>query len=74
MMTDGVSPSRRMRRLGNPWVAGIAALLLAVVLGNLDTPRVFLTGVAQAGGYEQPNGIAELSGQPIHERQRRAAR
>lgn len=48
---------QRMRRLGNPWVAGIAALLLAVVLGNLDTPRVFLTGVASAGGYVQPAGM-----------------
>jgi YYY domain-containing protein len=38
-------------RLGNPYVAGIAALLMAMVLGNLDTPRTFLTGIAQAGGY-----------------------
>jgi YYY domain-containing protein len=45
------------QRLGNPWVAGIAALLLAVVLGNLDTPRVFGTGVAQLGGYQQPEGL-----------------
>ncbi|NDJ60118.1 MAG: hypothetical protein GYB67_03285 [Chloroflexi bacterium] len=51
------SRRRSMRRLGSPWVAGIAALLLAVVLGNLDTPRVFLTGVAQMGGYQQPAGM-----------------
>lgn len=50
---EGDNPAR----LGNPWVAGIAALLLAVVLGNLDTPRVFGTGVAQLGGYEQPQGL-----------------
>src|SRR5262249_22982448 len=37
--------------LGSPYLAGTMALLLCVVLGNLDTPRVFLTGVAQAGGY-----------------------
>ena len=45
------------RRVGNPWLAGIAALLLAVVLGNLDTPRVFGSGMAQLGGYRQPAGL-----------------
>ncbi len=45
------------RRVGSPWVAGVAALLLAVVLGNLDTPRVFGAGVAQLGGYQQPQGL-----------------
>lgn len=44
----------RTRRLGNPWVAGIAALFLAVVVGNLDTVRVFANGVADAGFYQQP--------------------
>lgn len=48
------------RRLGNPWVAGIAALLLAVVLGNLDTPRVFGSGLASLGGYAQPQGMADF--------------
>ncbi|MBZ0297599.1 MAG: DUF2298 domain-containing protein, partial [Anaerolineae bacterium] len=48
------------QRLGNPWVAGIAALLLAVVFGNLDTPRVFGTGVAQLGGYTQPVGLDQF--------------
>ncbi len=47
----------RARRLGNPWVAGVAALLLAVVLGNLDSARVFMTGIAQTGGYAQPAGM-----------------
>lgn len=37
--------------LGNPYVAGLAALLMAVVLGNLDTPRVALKGLARMGGY-----------------------
>lgn len=41
------------RRLGNPYVAGIVALLMAMVLGNLDTPRTFFTGVARAGGYTE---------------------
>lgn len=41
-------------RLGNPWVAGVAALLLAVVLGNLDTPRVFVSeGLLRTGYYQQ---------------------
>ena len=35
----------------SPWVAGVGALLLAVVLGNLGTPRVFVDGVAKLGGY-----------------------
>ncbi|HVU12809.1 MAG TPA: DUF2298 domain-containing protein, partial [Phototrophicaceae bacterium] len=47
----------RVRRVGNPWLAGIAALLLAVVLGNLDVPRQFLIGVANSGGYQQPAGL-----------------
>jgi YYY domain-containing protein len=46
-------------RLGSPWVAGIAALLLAVVLGNLDTPRVFLTELARMGGYTAPPGLEQ---------------
>lgn len=53
---DGASA----HRLGNPWVAGIAALLLAVVLGNLDTPRVFGSGLAQLGGYQQPTGLRDF--------------
>ncbi|MFQ3566485.1 MAG: DUF2298 domain-containing protein [Aggregatilineales bacterium] len=45
------------RRLGSPWVSGLAAFMLAVVLGNLDTPRVALTGLAQMGGYQRPVGL-----------------
>lgn len=44
-------------RLGNPYIAGVAALLLCVVLGNLDTVRVLGIGVAQLGGYRIPTGI-----------------
>lgn len=50
-------PAKRRRTLGNPWVAGITALLLAVVLGNLDTVRVYANGIAQLGGYELPQGL-----------------
>ncbi len=45
------------RRLGNPWVAGIMALLLCVVLGNLDTVRVVGNGLATLGGYRTPQGL-----------------
>lgn len=48
------------RRLGNPWVAGIMALLMCVVLGNLDTIRVAGNGLAQLGGYSMPLGLEEF--------------
>ncbi|MGJ3238286.1 MAG: DUF2298 domain-containing protein [Anaerolineae bacterium] len=48
------------QRMGNPYVAGFAALLLTVVLGNLDTPRVLVEeGIARLGGYERPTGLAD---------------
>ena len=62
-----------IRRMGNPYVAGIVALLLTVVLGNLDTPRVLVEeGIARLGGYERPTGLEnylinqyiEQNGQP----------
>lgn len=62
-----------VRRMGNPYVAGIVALLLTVVLGNLDTPRVLVEeGIARLGGYERPTGLEsylinqyiEANGQP----------
>ena len=49
---------RAARGRASPWVAGCAALLLAVVLGNLDTLRVFGNGLAILGGHEQPQGLA----------------
>ncbi len=48
----------RWRVNASPALAGMAALLLTVVLGNLDTPRVFLNGLARTGGYSQPDGMA----------------
>ncbi|MBK8026505.1 MAG: glycosyltransferase family 39 protein [Chloroflexi bacterium] len=57
---DLVAATRRLadrwQIKASPMLAGIAALLLAIVLGNLDTPRVFLTGVARMGGYSAPEG------------------
>ena len=47
-----------VRQMGNPYVAGIAAMLLCVVLGNLDTPRILIEeGIAGLGGYERPTGL-----------------
>jgi uncharacterized membrane protein len=43
-------PRSRMPQ-ANPWLAGIAALLLVAVLGNLDTMRLFITEVAKVGGW-----------------------
>ena len=50
----------RLRPVGSPWVAGLAALMLAVVLGNLDTPRVFGTGIAEIGGYQRPTSLQDF--------------
>jgi YYY domain-containing protein len=36
---------------GSPYVAGIGAIVLCVMIGNLDTPRVLLSGIAANGGY-----------------------
>ncbi len=50
----------KFRRLGNPWVAGFAALVMAVVLGNLDTPRVLIVeGLARTGYYGQPFSVQQ---------------
>lgn len=48
------------RRLGNPYIAGLAALLMAVVLGNLDTPRVALNGLARLGGYNDQYSMLDF--------------
>ncbi|MBN1286152.1 MAG: glycosyltransferase family 39 protein [Anaerolineae bacterium] len=53
---DGMN--RWVSRHTSPWAAGAAALILAVVLGNLDTPRVLAGGLAKTGGwdvYTQPS-------------------
>lgn len=52
--------TRAGRGAASPWVAGCAALLLAVLLGNLDTLRVFGNSLAALGGYAQPQGLAEF--------------
>ncbi|HEX2906279.1 MAG TPA: DUF2298 domain-containing protein, partial [Phototrophicaceae bacterium] len=50
----------KLYRLGNPWVAGITALLFAVVFGNLDTPRVFVAeGLTKTGYYQSPVALQD---------------
>jgi YYY domain-containing protein len=57
---EGGEPARPLVRLGNPWVAGIAALLLTGVFGNLDTPRVFLSeALLPAGYFNNPTGLQQ---------------
>lgn len=47
-----------IQRMGNPWIGGFAALLMCVIFGNLDIPRVLINeGVARLGGYERPTGL-----------------
>ena len=48
------------RKLGNRWIGGLMALLLCVVLGNLDTARVLGNGVASLGGYNRPLGLEQF--------------
>ncbi|MCU0499100.1 MAG: DUF2298 domain-containing protein [Anaerolineae bacterium] len=50
----------RRRATANPYVAGVMALLMVVVFGNLDTPRVFLTAVAQVGDYDPYDSMNEF--------------
>lgn len=54
-MTSNIKFPRR--RLGSPWTAGILALLMCVLLGNLDTARVAVNGIAEFGGYRKPEGL-----------------
>lgn len=48
------------RKLGKPWIGGLMALLLCVVLGNLDTARVLGNGIASLGGYSRPMGLEQF--------------
>ncbi|RMG74003.1 MAG: hypothetical protein D6711_09850, partial [Chloroflexi bacterium] len=56
--TPDDEPPRTVKPLGNPWVAGIAALLMAVVLGNLGTAQVAVEGIASLGGWVEPSGLS----------------
>lgn len=54
------SGRKNARRTSNPWVAGLMALTLCVLLGNLDTVRVLGNGLAQLGGYRSPAGLEDF--------------
>jgi YYY domain-containing protein len=55
-----VEDKRPRRPLGSPWLAGIAAMLLAVVLGNLGTVHEVTRGLATLGGYDHPASFQEF--------------
>lgn len=57
--TGADTHARKQHRSANPYAAGIMALLLCVVLGNLDTIRVLGNGLARLGGYQTPLGIQD---------------
>ncbi|QPC81577.1 glycosyltransferase family 39 protein [Phototrophicus methaneseepsis] len=44
---------------GSAWLAGVAAIVLCLGVGNLDTVRVLVNGVATMGGYQQYTSIEE---------------
>jgi uncharacterized membrane protein len=54
-------PRRRERRLpaGNAWLAGLLAVLLAVVLGNLGTLHVIVTEVAKLDGWQPQLSLSQ---------------
>lgn len=59
---------------GNPWLAGLAALVLAMVLGNLGTVHVIVTNVAAMPGengaprYTKPLLFSQVRQQEIEPR------
>ncbi len=57
---EGDSGAKARRQLGSPWIAGVMALVLCVVLGNLDTVRVLGGGIAILGGYRQPQSLEQF--------------
>jgi YYY domain-containing protein len=54
------TPTQKRRKLGNPYVAGVMALLFAILLGNLDTVRLLINSTAQLGGFVEPHGMVEI--------------
>jgi len=55
--SEDSSTAKHPITMGSVWIAGIAAMVMVVMLGNLDTPRVFLTGVARMGGFETDRSL-----------------
>jgi uncharacterized membrane protein len=56
---EGSTWRERFGPVANPYVAGIAALALAVVLGNLDTVRVFSRNVHEQGQDQNTEEVRE---------------
>ena len=56
---------QKRHKLGNPYVAGVMALLFAVMLGNLDTVRLVVNSTAKLGGFNEPQGIVEIYKQDL---------
>lgn len=64
--TNVNQPQRTVRRrLGNPYLAGAMALMLTVVLGNLDSLRIIINSTAQLGGFSEPYGMVGLYKQEL---------
>ena len=57
LQNNEASKRKQTRRLGSPWTAGILAMLMCILLGNLDTVRVAGNGIAELGGYRKPEGL-----------------
>lgn len=58
---------KKRRSFGNPYMAGAMALLLTVVLGNLDTLRLVVNSTAQLGGFNEPYGLVGLYKQELRQ-------
>ena len=56
----------------NPWLAGFAAILLAVVLGNLDATRLLISKVATLGGYDRNVTLQQFLSADFIDRENRA--
>ena len=52
-------------RHGSAWLAGVSAVILCMVLGNLDTIRVLGTGLATLGGYRTPMALKAICASSI---------
>ncbi len=61
---DGDDPRRARWWLplprGNAWLAGISAMVLAVVMGNLGIPLEFVRQVSALDGYSQRTPLSEV--------------
>ena len=67
--SDAPQPGRARGELrppmGNAWLAGLLALLLAVVLGNLGMLHVLVTNIAALDGWSQPPLFEQVRRQEI---------